>query len=66
MIEEHDRIVLTESVPAEGLKPGDVGKVVHFHADGNAYEVEFVALDGHSRAVATLELRRVSPVSRHA
>ena len=46
MIKEHDRVVLTESVPAEGLEPGDVGTVVHVYADGKAYEVEFVALDG--------------------
>ena len=50
MIKEHDRVVLTESVPAYGLEPGDVGTVVHVYADGKAYEVEFVALDGHTRA----------------
>ncbi len=65
MIKEHDRVVLTESVPAEGLEPGDVGTVVHVYADGKAYEVELVALDGHTRAVATLEVRQVRPVSRH-
>src|SRR5512135_3127454 len=64
MIKEHDRVVLTESVPAEGLEPGDVGTVVHVYADGKAYEVEFVALDGHTRAVATLEVRQIRPVSR--
>lgn len=65
MIKEHDRVGLTESVPAEGLEPGDVGTVVHVYADGKAYEVEFVAIDGHTRAVATLEVRQVRPVSRH-
>ncbi len=65
MIKEHDRVVLTESVPAYGLEPGDVGTVVHVYADGKAYEVELVALDGHTRAVATLEVRQVRPVSRH-
>ena len=64
MIKEHDRIVLTESVTAEGLEPGDVGTVIHVYADGKAYEVEFVALDGHTRAVVTLEIRQVRPVSR--
>ncbi|MEO8036025.1 MAG: DUF4926 domain-containing protein [Acidobacteriota bacterium] len=34
MIEEHDRIVLTEPVPAEGLEVGDVGTVVHVYAEG--------------------------------
>ena len=65
MIKEHDRVVLTESVPAEGREPGDVGTAIHVDADGKAYEVEFVALDGHTRAVATLEVRQVRPVSRH-
>jgi hypothetical protein len=65
MIKEHDRIVLTGALPAEGLEPGDVGTVIHVYADGQAYEVEFVALDGHTKAVATLELRQIRPVSRH-
>jgi hypothetical protein len=29
MIKEHDRILLTERVPAKGLEVGDVGTVVH-------------------------------------
>ena len=29
MIKKHDRIVLTEPVPAVGLEVGDVGTVVH-------------------------------------
>lgn len=64
MIKEHDRIVLTESVPAEGLEAGDVGTVVHLYAGGKAYEVEFLALDGHTRAVTTLEAAQVRPVTR--
>jgi hypothetical protein len=64
MIDEHERIVLTEAIPDEGLEPGDVGTVVHVYADGKAYEVEFMALDGHTRAVVTLEANQVRPVSR--
>jgi hypothetical protein len=45
MIKEHDRIVLTEPGPAEGLEVGDVGTVVHVYADGKAFEVEFTTLD---------------------
>jgi hypothetical protein len=63
MIREHDRIVLTASVPSERLERGDVGTVVHVYADGKAFEVEFVALDGHTRAVATLEADQVRPVT---
>jgi hypothetical protein len=63
MIREHERVVLTGAVPEEGLEPGDVGTVVHVYRDGQAYEVEFVALDGHTAAVATLEASQVRPVS---
>ena len=52
MIKEHDRIVLTEPVGAEGLEVGDVGTVVHMYADGKAFEVEFTMLDGKTAAVA--------------
>ena len=55
MIKEHDRIVLTEPVLAEGLEVGDVGTVVHVYADGKAFEVEFTTLDGKTAAVATVE-----------
>jgi hypothetical protein len=63
MLKEHDRIVLTAGVPGEGLEPGDVGTVVHVYADGKAYEVEFVALDGQTRSVATLEANQVRAVT---
>ena len=63
MIKEHDRVVLTVAVPKEGLEPGDVGTAVHIYRDCEAYEVEFVALDGHTAAVVTLEASQVRPVS---
>ncbi len=62
MIHEHDRVVLTMPVPAEGLEAGDVGAVVHVYRDGQAYEVEFVTLDGRTAAVVTLEADQVRPV----
>jgi hypothetical protein len=55
MIKEHDRIVLKEPIPADGLEVGDVGTVVHVYADGKAFEVEFMTLDGKTAAVATVE-----------
>jgi len=63
MIKEHDRIVLTKPVPAEGLERGDVGTVIHVYNDGKAYEVEFLTLDGRTVAVATLESSHVRPVT---
>ncbi|MGH8615288.1 MAG: DUF4926 domain-containing protein [Gammaproteobacteria bacterium] len=63
-MKEHERVVLTIPVPKEGLEAGDVGTVVHVYQDGQAYEVEFVALDGHTTAVATLEASQIRPVGR--
>jgi hypothetical protein len=62
MIKEHDRVVLTADVPAEGLKPGDVGTVVHIHCGGEAFEVEFMCLDGQTIAVVTLKASQVRPI----
>jgi Domain of unknown function (DUF4926) len=64
MIKEHERVVLTTSVSTSGLEAGDVGTVVHVYKDGEAYEIEFVTLDGHTAAVLTLEASQVRPVNR--
>ena len=64
MIKEHDCVVLTQDVPEEGLRAGDVGTVLHIHREGAGYEVEFMTLTGRTVAVATLlpsQLRPVSP-----
>ncbi len=63
MIKEHDRVVLTRDLPDEGLKVGDVGTVVYVHREGEAFEVEFVALDGHTVAVATVRASHVRAVT---
>lgn len=63
-IREHDRVVLTADLAQEKLAAGDVGTVVHVHEDRKAFEVEFVALDGESVAVVTLERDRVRAVGR--
>lgn len=62
MIKEHDRVVLRKSVPEQGLKAGDVGTVVHVHRKGEAFEVEFLTLNGETVGVATLTARQVRPV----
>ena len=64
MIQEHDCIVLTQDIPQEGLRAGDVGTVVHVHAGAAGYEVEFMTLTGRTVAVATVlpsQLRPVTP-----
>ena len=62
-IKEHDCVVLTKNLPEENLEAGDVGTVVHIHKDGAAYEVEFITLDGHTVAVATVGSSQLRPVS---
>jgi hypothetical protein len=64
MFKEHDRVVLLAALPEAGLEAGDVGTIVHLYADGLAAEVEFAALDGHTRAVATVELPQVRAVTQ--
>jgi hypothetical protein len=63
MIEEHDRVVLTESLPGQDLQAGDVGTVVHVYERGAAYEVEFFHLDGRTVAVETVPASAVRPVA---
>jgi hypothetical protein len=63
-IREHDRVVLTTDLPGNKLAAGDVGTVVHVHRAGKAFEVEFVALDGETVAIVTLEHAQVRPVER--
>ncbi len=64
MIREHDRVVLTASIAGEGLEAGDVGTVVHIYRQGEAFEVEFMTLDGETIAVTTLRASQVRSVSR--
>jgi hypothetical protein len=64
MIKEHDRVVLRKAIPAQGLKVGDVGTVVHVHKKGEAFEVEFLTLHGETVAVATLAASQVRPVQK--
>lgn len=64
MIKEHDCVVLTKSLPEEGLEAGDVGTVVHIHQNGVAYEVEFVTLAGRTVAVATVGAAGLRPVGQ--
>ena len=66
MYQEHSQVVLTCPLPALGLEPGDVGIVVHVHAAGAAYAVEFMSLDGRTIGVQTLAASQLRPVSASA
>lgn len=59
MLKEYDTVVLTTDLPAEGLAAGDVGAIVHVYPDQQAFEVEFLSLDGSTIAVVTLERSQV-------
>lgn len=64
-LEEHQRFVLTEDVPEEGLAAGDLGTVVMVHS-GNpqGYTGEFTYLNGRTRTIVGLyehQVRRAQP-----
>ncbi|MFO7871152.1 MAG: DUF4926 domain-containing protein [Kiritimatiellia bacterium] len=65
MIKEHDRVVLTLNVADKALEKGDVGTVVHVYSGGDAFEVEFVSLDGRTEAIATLKAPEIRPLKQH-
>jgi hypothetical protein len=64
MIKEHDVVVLTEDLPDESLKAGDIGTVVHIHENGAGYELEVITLDGETIAIVTLLQSQVRPVAK--
>jgi len=64
MIDEHDRVVLTGDIAHASLKAGDIGTAVHVYSQGKAFEVEFVALDGETLAVVTVEASQLRPVGK--
>ena len=63
MLDEHDRVVLTGDIRESKLKTGDVGTIVHVYCQRDALEVEFMALDGRSAALATVSPSQIRPVS---
>jgi hypothetical protein len=62
-INELDLVALREDLPVYGLRAGDVGTVVLVYRDGQAYEVEFVAANGRTIAVETLDAARIEPLN---
>jgi len=63
MIRELDSVVLTTELPAYGLKAGDIGTVVLVHGESEAYEVEFITLEGETLAVISLSAAQVRPIA---
>ena len=63
VIKIFDRIVLSADLPDGSFRAGDVGTIVEIYNEGEAYEVEFFALDGRTLGVKTVACERVKPVS---
>ncbi|MGB8700717.1 MAG: DUF4926 domain-containing protein [Thermosynechococcaceae cyanobacterium] len=53
-LQELDIVTLRHDLPEHHLKQGTRGAVVHCYADGQAFEVEFVADNGDTLALVTL------------
>ena len=64
MMKEHDRVALKSNIPADKLKAGDVGTVIHVYQKGAAFEVEFLTLHGETIAVVTLDASQVRPIHK--
>ena len=62
MITEHERVVLLRELPTGGVAAGAIGTVVYCYAAGLGYEVEFMANDGHTIAVATVSAEQIRRV----
>lgn len=56
-----DVVALTTDLPGHGLHRGEIGTVVECHTD-DAFEVEFVARDGHTYALVTLRSDQLIPL----
>ena len=56
-------VILRRDLPAEGLRAGDIGVVVHAYASAQTYEVEFLTTDGDTVAVVTLDAADVTPLA---
>lgn len=59
MVKEHDVVALTEDVPADGLRKGDAGAVVHCYGAGDVYEVEFIDERGRTKRIASIPASRL-------
>ncbi|MCH7872920.1 MAG: DUF4926 domain-containing protein [Planctomycetes bacterium] len=59
MLKEHDVVALTDDLPAESLCRGDVGAIVHCHANGGAFEVEFVDEQARNHCVITVPAKQL-------
>lgn len=60
---EHDTVVLTQSLPHHGLQAGDVGVIVHAYGGRQTFETEFVTGGGETIALVTLTSAELRPLA---
>lgn len=63
MIEELERVALTQDLPEQHLKAEDVGMVVHVYGKGQGYEVEFVTLKGDFVALVAVQAAHIRRIA---
>ncbi len=61
-MQELDVVVLERDIDEHGLKRGDIGTIVHCYSGGEAFEVEFMTVDGRTVAVVTLTAADIRPL----
>ena len=54
MMQELERVALTDDLPEHRLKAGDIGMVVHVYGEHKGYEVEFVTVNGELVALVSV------------
>ncbi len=59
MINKLDIVILQVDLPELKLTSGDMGTVVHVYKKHAAFEVEFIATDGSTLAVTTLQPKQL-------
>jgi hypothetical protein len=64
--ELHSDVLLKVPLPSNGLPAGARGVVVHVHAQGEAYEVEFMTPAGETIAVVTVAEEQLEPSPQNA
>ena len=60
--QELEVVVLTEDAPQFGLRKGDCATIVCVHPGAKAYELEFVASNGHTVALEAFTAEQFRPL----
>jgi len=65
MFKELEIVQLIHDINEHNLKQGDRGTVVEIYRDGEAYEIEFVASDGSTKALLTLMSSEIRSIEEY-